>query len=641
MRPCSESPTLDEAPVDELDASYTFIQVLGKGSEGLVVEVQDEKHRRLAVKIVPLTTQSIQEVNTQCLLTDLNKKTKIFAHAYGWQVHASIPLQWKQFLKQEEVEEGTLLFIFMEKTIENWTNSDKLRIQSMERKAIVFLILHGLYWARKELEFDHSDLHDENIMLQMNTSQNPLKLKIDENEFVLPGDIRFIPKLIDFGFSTTKFTVKDEEEEEASSEDDIFGGSSAGSTDVSSLVFAFPEIAKIMELAQNSDASDFEVLEEVLLSNYFSEFRRICKVCGSVARFISTNQTLYCSTECFEFAPYEHMVTWEWKDHKGDPQFVEFRKKFVDWLLAKVVRDVGCEGLCTVESVGSTTLYSDYDLTVSGPKSAEIVDLFNAEFRKIFGKESATVFDTNVYGAAFVEKIQVGNFTLFGNGFKYVADANDVQNQREWALLKVYRFKNPKPNWPAIKEKQRLLGDFKTLKNRNLLYVDSLYGVKRLKKEMMAKKSPDIPLRQAYKEFISTANYYGAELYYTQGAYMHVVGQIQSGVNDIPITREEYMDSFIENIGDTLKEVEHGAVAFSKYLSRAMEALLHIKEDAYIRNLYEACEALRTKVRGRQLCNGECVLDKDRTYYLDRVNELLYNRPEQSIWKVFLENADI
>ncbi|MFJ7205849.1 hypothetical protein ACIQWR_20225 [Streptomyces sp. NPDC098789] len=63
-----------------------------------------------------------------------------------------------------------------------------------------------------------------------------------------------------------------------------------------------------------------------------------------------------------------------------------------------------------IRSVGSNNPTSDYDITVSGAGAAEAVALFNAEFRAEWGKESATVFDVNLYVKDFMP--ERGNFAF-------------------------------------------------------------------------------------------------------------------------------------------------------------------------------------------------------------------------------------
>jgi len=325
---------------------------------------------------------------------------------------------------------------------------------------------------------------------------------------------------------------------------------------------------------------------------------------------------------------YKHMKDWEWKKHKGNQQFFNFRKEFVDALLENIIIDLNCQYNCKAESVGSNTLFSDYDLTVTGPLSAEIVDIFNKEFRRIFGKESAIVFDTNVYGASFMEELNLGNFSVFvskqkGKIFKYVANAGDEQSQRNWALLKLYKslkgeeIEKFKKHFKEIPVKYRELYIKNDIKKRNREYVKSLYDVACLKKAMKASIENDEELKSKYKNAISKANFYGSETYFTQGAFMHVVGERQSKIKNIPITHQEYIDSFIENIAETLKGLKYdGELTYitieyvSKYLSRAMDALIKIinmHEDTNddekikaIEKMYSISELIRTQVRGKK-----------------------------------------
>lgn len=345
----------------------------------------------------------------------------------------------------------------------------------------------------------------------------------------------------------------------------------------------------------------------------------------------SACQRAYCSQQCFEetehpklcaiLQKYGHMREWTWnKQGKGNAEFVAFRKEFVDALVQHALDKEDCKHQCTASAVGSQSLTSDYDVTVSGPRAANVVDLFNREFRKFFNdQESATVFDTNVYGAGFLEPIQLGNFTQYGK-FKYVADAGDVAQQRKWALLKVYPERGEQP---------------KTLRERNLVYVDALYAVQKLKARMKETSRADYDLRREYKESISRANYYGSETYYTQGAFMHVVGQRQSKMTDIPITRDEYVDSFIENVGDALRK--HGDV---KYVARALDALIKAdRADAFVRTLYEAAEKMRTHVRGKPVCGeqtAQCVLPSEERAIRAAYQKALGDKSIEAILKELL-----
>ncbi|MEU5431583.1 hypothetical protein AB0H73_39115 [Streptomyces olivoreticuli] len=84
-----------------------------------------------------------------------------------------------------------------------------------------------------------------------------------------------------------------------------------------------------------------------------------------------------------------------------------YRKVYID---ARLLRLRAEYPLLRIRSVGSANPTSDYDITVSGPGAAEAVRKFNAEFRAEWGKESATVFDVNLYVKDFLP--ERGNFAF-------------------------------------------------------------------------------------------------------------------------------------------------------------------------------------------------------------------------------------
>jgi hypothetical protein len=77
-----------------------------------------------------------------------------------------------------------------------------------------------------------------------------------------------------------------------------------------------------------------------------------------------------------------------------------FRKEIVDSILNKLVAEQ--KGEIGYESNGSANLTSDYDLSLFDKgkgigNPAEAIKLFNERFRGVWGCESGTAFDTNVY----------------------------------------------------------------------------------------------------------------------------------------------------------------------------------------------------------------------------------------------------
>jgi hypothetical protein len=312
------------------------------------------------------------------------------------------------------------------------------------------------------------------------------------------------------------------------------------------------------------------------------------KLCGDV---VSQQQQ---STVDAIFKKYEQKWTSVgrvWANNAGNQAYFNFRKELVDALLVHVIQDLVKCRECTALSVGSTTLYSDYDLTVTGPKAAAVVDLFNSEFRRLFdGKESSYVFDTNVYGVTWLQPPTsppgdpiFKHFTARdGRSFSLVR-GHAPALQRDWALRKL---------------NDDL--DRSDATRMNLAYVRELYAAEE------AKKTGD-PV--VYEDAVSRANYYGAETYFTQGAFLHVVGEIQMRLVGIPITVDQYLDSFVENVGECLRNTETDHM--SKYLARAMDALIkarpHHPQAKIWQELYAAAEQVRVNVKGHRLdvkCNA-------------------------------------
>jgi hypothetical protein len=75
-------------------------------------------------------------------------------------------------------------------------------------------------------------------------------------------------------------------------------------------------------------------------------------------------------------------------------KILRFRRGFVDSLLKQVI--AGFPGV-KAESFGSKDLASDYDVSLGGPAEHGAVTEFNKLFRKKWGKEAGTVFDSNIY----------------------------------------------------------------------------------------------------------------------------------------------------------------------------------------------------------------------------------------------------
>ena len=309
LNPCSEVPTFDtpsgEGCVNELANEYKFSRILGKGEEGgIVFEVIKDQHV-MAVKVRDFDEASIKEVETQCMLNSMRNKTGVFAKAYGWQVCDELPSQWSRYLPNT-IDIDDPLFIFMEKTIKEWKD---VNLEPEEYKAILFLLIHGLYVARKAFGFSHDDIHTENVMLQ--PASGTVSVQIENGpSFAIPG-LRFVPKLIDFGLSLTG----KEEEEDSEEEDGLFASGPTPSTDMGSIALIYSGKFKSFfdsrefAIARQSGQTDYGALETLLRMDLFKEYRTDdkentlrCSVCSaehSGMRWKGKGEDyVFCSVSC-------------------------------------------------------------------------------------------------------------------------------------------------------------------------------------------------------------------------------------------------------------------------------------------------------------------------------------------------------
>jgi hypothetical protein len=140
------------------------------------------------------------------------------------------------------------------------------------------------------------------------------------------------------------------------------------------------------------------------------------------------------------------------------------------------------------------------------------------------------------------------------------------------------------------------------------------------KKATMENNPHNEDYKLEYKDQVSMANYFAAEAYLTQGAFFDIVGgqSHYDGVVHIT-TPDEFLDSFIENIGDFLKEYKHMRISdsnnikeckrfivqSSKYLYRASEALGKINNtkinNIKISKLDTVAKGIRDNVRNKKV----------------------------------------
>lgn len=346
------------------------------------------------------------------------------------------------------------------------------------------------------------------------------------------------------------------------------------------------------------------------------------------------------------------------KDLKLLIEFGKFRKQVVDYILNTIKHELKCNN-CSFRSVGSVTLTSDYDVSAFGKKKEEVVTRFNELFVDIFGEESGIVFDTNIYGVTSLipmpldknlkrnttyASLHVCNEEGECKKYKYVSIPKgitvDIANQRSWAFIKLFRYldqedvKNLQKKIKKLKinllnadtynsierfKQLKKIGDFDNISKMNKMYNKMLTRVK-LTREKMEMYPNSLFHKITYKDAESHANFFSSESYYTQGAFFHVVARNQMNIKTLQITENELLDSFIENIGDFMKDIKHMSrvnclevvIKLSKYWMRFLDAIILIQEvkpdykikfynsDVLIK-AKETATYIRKNIRGKKL----------------------------------------
>jgi hypothetical protein len=295
--------------------------------------------------------------------------------------------------------------------------------------------------------------------------------------------------------------------------------------------------------------------------------------------------------------------------------FEKLRKVFVDSLVYIVIREINsCENnevrfnRCTAVALGSSSITSDYDINLLSDNpmiNSEIIKNFNILFFYYFGKNSSSVFDTNIYGIGFLNKkkyiipietrIQsvIAFVKLVYIEEKYGINTRDdfsIKNKRFSSLyLDAHDFYMSK-----IKGK----GDDKYI--ATLALIQEVLGDGN---DLSTIENLSIIDQEKVQSLISLANMFANETYFTQGSFLHVVSILQSE-ESIELSETDYINSMFENFFELNKEYAIFKYSLDvnlflrssyKYLYRfydaAKQAGLSIDSDMY--DMFKDLEKLR------------------------------------------------
>jgi hypothetical protein len=333
---------------------------------------------------------------------------------------------------------------------------------------------------------------------------------------------------------------------------------------------------------------------------------------------IRSNKKFYINTKNNKLKlRWENIKLYEnFKDNNEDKQKLLWllRKLVVDALLKKILLKYSNTGedFCDIYSVGSTNMSSDYDVSLYGDDNNKVIIIneFQQLFKKYFTEESSIVFDTNIYGKAYI---------YYGTNTKF-ADSIVTQSNTTTPAFYYLKFNIEGIGNTFNPNSQLMWGIIKFLKDLSEGFDEKIYNeyvqhLQKLKYEIIDKavytlkfllnqdeekinyssvmsmgKDIESIYKDKYKEnildkdildnidiliehdIIALVAFYGLETYYTRGAFLDVVVNQQmlseQPDNKIKLSEIEYITSILENAGFYLV---HNTK--SKYIIRVYKTL--------------------------------------------------------------------
>lgn len=242
-----------------------------------------------------------------------------------------------------------------------------------------------------------------------------------------------------------------------------------------------------------------------------------------------------------------------------------FRKIIIDTILRKILFSIQDKDF-KMYSVGSSNINSDYDITLYGKTSDKslVINRFQQEFKKYFYDDSAIVFDTNIYGEAYITfNPEVGYEKFYTKvtcemDFFYLNESSN-DSQLMWGLVKylsnirdsfgesIYNdltyFMEKKLKYNHVYNAKKTLIYLRN-KDKDSITYEKLFNIK----ESFIESYDDT--LSGISDYISLINYYGSETYYTRGAFLDTVVNNQMCKSDIVKLNEcDYIVSILENAG--------------------------------------------------------------------------------------------
>ena len=316
------------------------------------------------------------------------------------------------------------------------------------------------------------------------------------------------------------------------------------------------------EILVNKDAPNNMCYYDALLDNAIKYFEKEEILIKSGIKYYINDKNL------------KVKLTWEnikaIESNERKELFWLFRKLIVDTILRELLLKFQISNdKFKIYSVGSTSLSSDYDITLYGKNDdkVNIITEFQKRFKEIFGEDSAVVFDTNIYGKAYIsfnpseEEKEYYNYVSCNNQtFYYVKASSAEDSQLMWGLVKYLRdirdaFGEHVYNDLFLFMTKKIKG-FKHLYNANktLIYLRNKDSEKINYTSLFEIEDSFINAYEdkllGLNEYISLTNFYGIETYFTRGAFLDTVVNGQMCKTDtVILSSVDYISSILENAG--------------------------------------------------------------------------------------------
>ena len=374
-----------------------------------------------------------------------------------------------------------------------------------------------------------------------------------------------------------------------------------------------------------------------------------CHIVKGIEHYHIVNKDTATSGVC-EIQPASTDPEFNWSNYKeyfGDDKksiIYAFRTELVNELIQFIFDNYPpcTDSICKFVPSGSTgpdaTLNSDYDLTLSGNyKISVIIQMFNSIFEHEFGKTSSEIFDTNLYGYSFlINKAAVGKNKLWSPILKSKLDGlqgliisqNKSIKQDKWAYLRLKTFYENEQNTDLREILQKvthnLYDDFYEKNNINEMKAKGPNGKQsnyliqmklfenqmenQMEKTDLSTKSNKNKDKMKMINTLSNMNYFGDETYFTQGAFIHVVGlmylKTETDENKQELFSKKYylLHSMVENFAyfiHTFYGHNNNIIYAIKYFDRFINALYWLEKNNKILELNNFTEWIKLKIRNR------------------------------------------